>query len=435
MPPVRRRPRSPSGADVALLAPSLHPTSGVVAAAAADATDSSSETRSAYYIAISYALEWVFFFSVIIIPLYVAVYYIPFRVRSVSLTDSTLAQPYVEKDSLPILFVFETSIIVPLIFFHLYPFLLAKFWWKAGLPKHEYSFKYSYWWSVCIIHTVGLTVLLSELSKRLVQAPRPDFIWRCFPGGVPEEVREKAQHNFWMFHTDLCTPKTRDFLEDGMQSFPSEHTSLAWCMCSVLILFFVTIHEELLLYSTPMEPIEKAASARRLTAAGGAANGDQHAARALVQPEGGAPAVELTARPGPNLVGGAEPEQAPAVGQLAPPPSVPTVSSPASPLSLPGPHHRGAASFWPTSHVVFIAHVILPFGWAVAVGFSRTFDHRHHVQDVLAGALLGVGVAYAVYKVHLAKFTGYHRRWAKQQAAATAAAAAEAVAAADEHRK
>ena len=68
-------------------------------------------------------------------------------------------------------------------------------------------------------------------------------------------------------------------------------------------------------------------------------------------------------------------------------------------------------SFWPHSHVVYIAHMLFPIGWAISVGLSRTFDHRHSFPDVVVGGVLGVVVALAVYRMHLVKFEGYHQRW------------------------
>ena len=69
--------------------------------------------------------------------------------------------------------------------------------------------------------------------------------------------------------------------------------------------------------------------------------------------------------------------------------------------------------FWPNSHLVCIIHGLLPVGWAVAVSLSRAFDHKHNVVDIVGGAFVGIGVAFAVYRMHLIKFQGYHRRWAE----------------------
>lgn len=42
----------------------------------------------------------------------------------------------------------------------------------------------------------------------------------------------------------------------------------------------------------------------------------------------------------------------------------------------------------------------LPLLSAAAIGWSRVKDHRHNPSDVLAGALLGLGVSYAVNRIH-----------------------------------
>jgi membrane-associated phospholipid phosphatase len=42
----------------------------------------------------------------------------------------------------------------------------------------------------------------------------------------------------------------------------------------------------------------------------------------------------------------------------------------------------------------------LPLLSATAISWSRVTDHRHNPSDVLAGALLGLGVSYAVNRIH-----------------------------------
>ena len=42
----------------------------------------------------------------------------------------------------------------------------------------------------------------------------------------------------------------------------------------------------------------------------------------------------------------------------------------------------------------------IPFGIAGFVGISRIMDFRHHWSDVLAGALLGLGIAYLCYRMY-----------------------------------
>jgi hypothetical protein len=172
----------------------------------------------------AYLLEWLLTLSVIVVPLACAVFLIPFRNRAISLLDSTIQQPYYDKDSLPILSVFIPSVVLPLLCFSLYPFALSRWPRRFGMPPHPFSFHYTYWWSSCLVQAVGLTVLLSELSKRLVQYPRPDFLHRCFPDGIPDAVMTAARNSNYIINTNLCTPPSMAVFEDGLQSFPSEHT-------------------------------------------------------------------------------------------------------------------------------------------------------------------------------------------------------------------
>jgi len=41
---------------------------------------------------------------------------------------------------------------------------------------------------------------------------------------------------------------------------------------------------------------------------------------------------------------------------------------------------------------------IVPMTGAALVAISRTMDYRHHATDVLAGSLLGIGIAYMSYR-------------------------------------
>ena len=41
---------------------------------------------------------------------------------------------------------------------------------------------------------------------------------------------------------------------------------------------------------------------------------------------------------------------------------------------------------------------VVPMTGAALVAISRTMDYRHHATDVLAGSLLGIGIAYMSYR-------------------------------------
>lgn len=172
----------------------------------------------------SYLIEWLLTLIVLVVPLAIAYVFIPFRHRSISLLDPSIQQPYYKLDSLPILSVFIPTVVVPLICFVAYPLALSHYAGRMGLPPHPFSWHYTYWWSSCLIQTVGLSVLLSELMKRLIQAPRPDFLWRCFPDGIPAEIQATAAANNYIVNTKDCRIQDNSVYEDGLQSMPSEHT-------------------------------------------------------------------------------------------------------------------------------------------------------------------------------------------------------------------
>ncbi|CAH0402173.1 unnamed protein product [Chilo suppressalis] len=71
--------------------------------------------------------------------------------------------------------------------------------------------------------TLALTInaLITESTKLIVGRPRPDFFYRCFPTGK------------WSFH---CNSNMRDVIE-GRKSFPSGHSSFAFCSMGYLSLW------------------------------------------------------------------------------------------------------------------------------------------------------------------------------------------------------
>ncbi|XP_028170849.1 phospholipid phosphatase 5-like [Ostrinia furnacalis] len=70
--------------------------------------------------------------------------------------------------------------------------------------------------------TLALTInaIVTESTKLLVGRPRPDFYFRCFPTGTVTVG----------FH---CTGNVRDVME-GRKSFPSGHSSFAFCSMGFL---------------------------------------------------------------------------------------------------------------------------------------------------------------------------------------------------------
>mmetsp|Transcript_38044 Transcript_38044/g.107470 ORF Transcript_38044/g.107470 Transcript_38044/m.107470 type:complete len:220 (-) Transcript_38044:14-673(-) len=69
-----------------------------------------------------------------------------------------------------------------------------------------------------VLSSVMYCGLLTELLKRMVGRPRPDFMARCYPGRSLSEIPDSGY--------PTCTGALSEVIE-GMQSFPSGHTS--WC--------------------------------------------------------------------------------------------------------------------------------------------------------------------------------------------------------------
>ncbi|PVU96522.1 hypothetical protein BB561_001128 [Smittium simulii] len=92
-----------------------------------------------------------------------------------------------------------------------------------------------------------ITLLFTEALKNLVGRHRPDFISRCKPSmslinqtkgvsnsGNPAQLFDPI---FGFFTTEICSAEKNKELYDGMRSFPSGHSSTAFCGLFFLSLF------------------------------------------------------------------------------------------------------------------------------------------------------------------------------------------------------
>ena len=76
------------------------------------------------------------------------------------------------------------------------------------------------------------TGIATDLVKLAVGRPRPDFLARCFPHGVPAEV--PLEDGF-----PACEEPGAPGVKDGYKSFPSGHASLAFASLGFLSLYLV----------------------------------------------------------------------------------------------------------------------------------------------------------------------------------------------------
>ena len=76
------------------------------------------------------------------------------------------------------------------------------------------------------------TGIATDLVKLAVGRPRPDFLARCFPHGVPAEV--PLEDGF-----PACEEPGAPGVKDGYKSFPSGHASLAFAGLGFLSLYLV----------------------------------------------------------------------------------------------------------------------------------------------------------------------------------------------------
>ncbi|XP_025095160.1 phospholipid phosphatase 5-like isoform X2 [Pomacea canaliculata] len=73
---------------------------------------------------------------------------------------------------------------------------------------------------------IFLTGALTNCLKVVVGRPRPDFLARCYPDGLPENIKEI-----------ICTGP-ENIVSEGLKSFPSGHSSLSFC-CMTFIAMYI----------------------------------------------------------------------------------------------------------------------------------------------------------------------------------------------------
>ena len=251
-----------------------------------------------------------------------------------SLLDSTIAQP-VYSDTIAYGSLLAIVLIVPLFLYAVYCIYDYLVYRKTDIPNIHivdditristptiYSYPTScilvaWLWFYGQLQSMAIAILLTQWVKYYADELRPDFLFICFPNGIPPTIQSAAQSNNYLLNTAQCTPNNMKVYNDSFQSFFSGHTSTAFSACIYLSIFFYYRHIRVPFSST-----------RRTT-----------------------------------------------------------TPSPYSALSVPIESWR------------YIL-ICIPIVFATWVGASRWYDHKHHLIDVLIGALVGVGSAFIVYLIN-----------------------------------
>ncbi|WFD27698.1 hypothetical protein MNAN1_002702 [Malassezia nana] len=188
-----------------------------------------------------------------------------------------------------------------------------------------------------LLFTLSLTGCVTELFKKLVGRPRPDFLDRCKPDLM--SILPDEKHLFSsLFTYEICTTDTRSsLLKDGFKSFPSGHSSMSFAGLTYLAWYlrdtlnaFVLKWAQIIHGDYQSAPVDEA-TPQQLE-------------------EGAVDSAERRQSETPRVL------------------SLSSIVAPAVPL--------------------------LTAGYVAA---SRLMDYRHHPTDVLAGSMLGFTIASLIF--------------------------------------
>eukprot|EP01134_Creolimax_fragrantissima_P001338 CFRG1338T1 len=85
--------------------------------------------------------------------------------------------------------------------------------------------------TVDLVMAQVVTLSITTFVKYIVGRLRPDFLARCIlPANTPVEG---------LYNSDLCTNPDKSVVDEGRKSYPSGHTSLAFCQGVYLSLYFL----------------------------------------------------------------------------------------------------------------------------------------------------------------------------------------------------
>ncbi|AAW47193.2 phospholipid metabolism-related protein, putative [Cryptococcus deneoformans JEC21] len=167
---------------------------------------------------ISYAPDWVI--TILLWGLFYLLDKINGYRRLFSVTDTSLAHPYADPERVPVWLLAVLCGIVPAVFIILVAAFVRRSFWDGhnGI--------------LGLILGLGLTATFTNIIKITVGRPRPDLFARCI---LPPDLTSNPVHGLTSW--TACTTTDDGRLSEGFRSFPSGHSSFAWCGMWYLILY------------------------------------------------------------------------------------------------------------------------------------------------------------------------------------------------------
>ncbi|KAG0143119.1 hypothetical protein CROQUDRAFT_49284 [Cronartium quercuum f. sp. fusiforme G11] len=140
--------------------------------------------------------------------------------REFDLNDTSIQHTHAEVERVPVLFLAIYAIAIPAFIILLCSQALLRSFWDThnGL--------------LGLFLSLALTLAVTGSVKNTVGRPRPDFIFRCQP------ATGSANAAIGLSNSSICTTDHESrLLVDGFRSFPSGHSSTAWCGLGYLSLY------------------------------------------------------------------------------------------------------------------------------------------------------------------------------------------------------
>jgi membrane-associated phospholipid phosphatase len=144
-------------------------------------------------------------------------------------TDPDISYPYEKHESVPNGLLYATCLVGPLIAMLLFE-LIIPLDNKTGRER-VVRFLFQYW---VLIQALVVTNFWTEIIKVVYGSLRPDFLARCLPDS-----------------SGKCTNTNISFVNDGRKSWPSGHSSNAFCAMGYISLFAIFQLELITLYKHP----------------------------------------------------------------------------------------------------------------------------------------------------------------------------------------